>query len=77
MLSPQQVREDVAAQLNISTDELTDHDDLLLIGLDSIRLMVLVDGWRKAGASITYADVAAEPTVASILDRLGLDQVNP
>lgn len=77
MFKAEQIRQEIADQLQMPIDQLTDDDDLLLIGLDSIRLMVLVDGWRKAGAKITYADVAAKPTLTGIFQHLGLsDQVN-
>ncbi|ADV65847.1 isochorismatase family protein [Deinococcus maricopensis] len=69
-LSPARVRADLAAHVGLSADDLRDDDDLLLLGLDSIRLMLLVEAWTGAGATITYADVVADPTVGGVLRRL-------
>ncbi|MVN88738.1 isochorismatase family protein [Deinococcus sp. HMF7620] len=68
--TPAAVRAAVAAQLEVTPDELHEDDDLLLLGLDSIRLMMLVEGWQAAGGQIAYADVAAEPTLRAITERL-------
>lgn len=73
-LSPERVRADIAAHLGVQPGELHEDDDLLLLGLDSIRLMLLVEGWNAAGAGVGYADLAAEPTLRAILERLsGVD----
>ena len=45
--------------------EVADHDDLIQLGLNSIRMMALAGGWRKHGAGITFAELAASPTVES------------
>ena len=41
------------------------------MGLNSMRLMALAGGWRKRGASITFAELAASPTVDSWHGLLG------
>src|SRR5690606_40582377 len=38
-------------------------DNLIQRGLDSIRMMRLAGSWRKAGFRVTFAELAAEPTV--------------
>ncbi|WP_221089285.1 isochorismatase family protein [Deinococcus aquaedulcis] len=73
--TPDHLRQTVAALLEVPAAELHDDDDLLLLGLDSIRLMLLVDGWQRAGLSITYADVAARPTLRAIAARLAPEPV--
>ncbi|MFJ2298341.1 phosphopantetheine-binding protein [Oerskovia paurometabola] len=47
-------------------DDLTDH------GLDSVRLMALLERWRAAGRSVEFAQVAVEPTLRGCLRALGV-----
>ncbi|WP_099184184.1 non-ribosomal peptide synthetase [Mycobacterium kansasii] len=64
-ISKDEIRAAIAAELGCPADELGDHDDLIQLGLNSIRMMGLAGGWRKRGADITFAQLAAAPTVAS------------
>ena len=64
-ISRDEIRATVAAQLGCAVAESADHDDLIQMGLNSIRMMALAGGWRKRGASITFAELAATPTVDS------------
>lgn len=47
-------------------DDLTDH------GLDSVRLMALLERWRAAGRPVEFAQVAVEPTLRGCLRALGV-----
>lgn len=40
-------------------------ENLLDWGLDSIRLMSLVETWRHKGAEVSFADLAEQPTIAA------------
>ncbi len=60
-----EIRATVAAQLGCLSADVADHDDLIQLGLNSIRMMSLAGGWRKRGAGITFAELAASPTVDS------------
>lgn len=61
----ERMRADVLAALDDPPATLGDDDDLLDLGLDSIRLMALVGRWRQAGLSIATEDlIEAEPTLA-------------
>ncbi|OBF81034.1 non-ribosomal peptide synthetase [Mycobacterium sp. 852002-51163_SCH5372311] len=64
-ISRDEVRATVAAQLGCPAAEVADHDDLIQLGLNSIRMMALAGGWRKHGATVTFAELAARPTVES------------
>jgi len=46
-------------------DDLTDH------GLDSVRLMTLLERWRAGGRPVEFAQVAASPTLRGCLRALG------
>jgi len=58
------LRADVAALLDEPAEALDAYDNLLDRGLDSIRLMTLVERWRRAGAEISFVDLAERPTLA-------------
>lgn len=63
-LSREQIVADIAALLDVSPDELTDDTNLLDAGLDSIRLMSLVEKWRAAGSpGADFVNLASEPVV--------------
>lgn len=54
----------VAAVLQLPANEIHPDDDLLLCGLDSVRLMSLVALWQAAGAPIEFVTLAEKPTLA-------------
>jgi aryl carrier-like protein len=65
VLTVDDVRAQVADVLGEPAGAIGDHDDLLERGLDSIRLMGLVERWRELGADAEFADLAETPTVAA------------
>jgi mycobactin phenyloxazoline synthetase len=67
----EEIRAAVAGQLGLTAADIADHDDLIQLGLDSIRTMKLAGVWRKRGADINFAQLAASPTVASWHGLLG------
>ena len=58
------VREEVAELLFADPAELNDDENLVDFGLDSVRIMTLVERWRRLGVQITFADLAERPTLA-------------
>lgn len=66
-----EIRATVATQLGCAPGDLADRDDLIQLGLNSILMMTLAGGWRKRGVDITFAQLAADPTIASWYDLLG------
>ncbi|GAA4982868.1 phosphopantetheine-binding protein [Kineococcus glutinatus] len=69
-LSAEQLRTDVAELLATAPSEIGDDDDLLDHGLDSVRLMMLVERWRAAGVETDFAGLAEEPTLGGWRRRL-------
>lgn len=63
-LTPDAVRGHVADVLGEPVDEIGDHDNLLERGVDSIRLMSLVERWRELGFETSFIDLAQTPTIA-------------
>ncbi|MEU4775487.1 phosphopantetheine-binding protein [Micromonospora sp. NPDC023644] len=57
------IRADVAEMLHRRPDESFDTEDLFDCGLDSVRLMTLIERWREAGAEVSFVDLAERPTV--------------
>lgn len=72
-ISRDEIRATIAAQIGCAPGELDDHDDLIQLGLNSILMMTLAGGWRKRGADITFAQLAASPTIASWYELLRTD----
>jgi len=59
----ERMRADVARALEEPPEAIGDHDDLLDRGLDSIRLMSLVEAWRAGGTEVGFIDLAETPTL--------------
>lgn len=67
----QRVIDDVATALGVRPDELTDETNLLDAGLDSVRIMSLVEKWRAAGhEDIDFPTLASDPVLGSWLEVL-------
>lgn len=60
-----ELKTNIANSLQVSADELQDDDSLLDWGLDSIRIMSLLEGWRRAGLEINFMTLAEQPTLAA------------
>lgn len=63
-LNLEALRMEVALLLGVPTDELLTDENLMYAGLDSIRLMSLLERWRRAGAVTTFVELAERPTLA-------------
>ncbi len=72
-VSRDEIRATVAAQLGCPAADIADDDNLIQLGLNSIRMIALAGGWRKRGADITFAQLADSPTVGSWHTLLGAE----
>ncbi|QDF98278.1 isochorismatase [Azoarcus sp. DD4] len=63
--SPAALRALVADSLQLAAAELGEDDNLLDWGLDSIRIMALVETWRRAGLALDFMTLAEQPTLAA------------
>ena len=61
-LTLERVRADIASTLQMAPHEIPLDENLLDLGLDSIRLMILVDRWSKAGAVVDFGALAEKAT---------------
>lgn len=57
------VRADIARVLQADPADLADTDNLIDHGLDSIRLMALVQTWQVAGAAVAFEQLAEYPEI--------------
>lgn len=64
-LSLDRIRADVAETLGVPQDEISDDDDLIGCGLDSIRIMHLVEKWQALGTNTTFIQLAEAPTISN------------
>lgn len=63
-LTDERIRSDIAELLDCAPNEIDPEEDLLDRGLDSVRIMTLVERWRAAGAAgLEFPDLAEEPVL--------------
>lgn len=64
------IKTDTANILELGVDELDLDADLSDLGLDSVRLMMLVDQWRSDGCEVDFVDLASAPVLARWIEIL-------
>nr|WP_230988911.1 phosphopantetheine-binding protein [Streptomyces cacaoi] len=65
-LTLDRVRADVADVLGEDPADIADDDNLADAGLDSVRLMALVERWRTAhGIDISFVELAERPGISA------------
>lgn len=57
------LRLQVGNLLQMTPQDIVDDDNLLYAGLDSVRLMHLLERWRRAGADLNFVEMAQNPTL--------------
>lgn len=62
-LTRDSMRADIAKILMLSPDDIDPDENLSYFGLDSIRLMSLLEQWRNSGAQIQFLDLAEKTTL--------------
>lgn len=63
-LTLERMRADIAALLHEEPSAIGDDDNLMDLGLDSMRAMNLVLQWGEAGVSLDFAELAEHVTLA-------------
>lgn len=76
-LTPASIRAHVAELLHMSREPISDSENLFDLGLDSIRIMILLERWRDAGVEVSFVELAEQPTLgdwwALLSPRLPVD----
>lgn len=62
-LTRETMRADIAKILMLTTNDINPDENLSYAGLDSIRLMSLLEQWRAKGAKIQFVDLAEKTTL--------------
>lgn len=64
------LRTHIATLLDVNPADLQEDDSLLDWGLDSIRIMSLVERWRGAGVELNFMALAENPTLEAWWEKL-------
>ncbi|WP_305779384.1 non-ribosomal peptide synthetase [Nocardia nova] len=71
MLGKADVRDIVAAELGIQPETIGYDDDLVGLGMHSMKLMRLAGRWRKQGHEVRSSELALSPTISAWAELLG------
>lgn len=69
-LTREAIRADVAELLHRDPGDAYDQENLFDCGLDSIRLLTLLERWREHGVSVSFVELAEQPTLENWLRLL-------
>lgn len=61
----EKMRAQVAEMLDMPAEELSETEDLNSLGLDSIRLMSLVESWRQYGIEVNFMELVEDSTLSA------------
>jgi aryl carrier-like protein len=57
------LREALAKHLALAPAEVADDANLILLGMTSMGMMELVNGWRREGLPVQFKELVREPTL--------------
>lgn len=70
-LSEQRIIDDVAAILEVDASTISRDTTLSDAGLDSLRMVMLVENWRAEGNEVDFQELISLPTLGQWVDALG------
>ncbi|GAA2213768.1 hypothetical protein GCM10009850_092310 [Nonomuraea monospora] len=59
------LRAEIAELLYVEPEEIGLDEDLVDAGLDSIRVMTLIERWQRDGRTIGFPELVEQPTIAA------------
>ena len=65
-LTMERMRADIARLIHESADAIADDDNLMDLGLDSMRMLDLLVLWNQDGAALDFADVIEHVTLRDL-----------
>ncbi|MEV5447211.1 phosphopantetheine-binding protein [Streptomyces sp. NPDC052644] len=66
----EELRAVLAQLMGVAPEAIGDDANLIGLGLGSLQVMRLVTRWRRAGLTVTFAELAEDPTLAAWSERL-------
>lgn len=63
MLTRESMRADIAAMIHEDPDEIGGEDNLMDLGLDSMRAMKLLTRWNETGLGLDFSEFAERLTL--------------
>ena len=60
-LTSASIRADIAELLCVAPEAVSDATNLFELGLDSLRLMTLLERWRESGVDTSFVELAERP----------------
>ena len=63
VLTLERLRADVARMVGEAPEDIALDDNLMDVGLDSMRMLNLIMGWNDAGLKIDFSDLAEHTTL--------------
>lgn len=63
VLTLEKLRADVARLVGEAPEDIALDDNLMDVGLDSMRMLNLIMGWNEAGLKIDFSDLAEHTTL--------------
>lgn len=70
-LSEQRIIDDVAQILEVDASTISRETTLSDAGLDSLRMVMLVENWRAEGNEVDFQELISLPTLGQWIDALG------
>lgn len=70
-LSEQRIIDDVAQILEVDASTISRDTTLSDAGLDSLRMVMLVENWRAEGNEVDFQELISLPTLGQWIDALG------
>ncbi|GLC83292.1 amino acid adenylation domain-containing protein [Lacrimispora brassicae] len=62
MFEYEDIKIQIGKILKINPEIIHDQDNLIEMGINSLKIMRLVNDWRKRGAKVTFAELISQPT---------------
>ena len=63
MFGYEEIKVQIGNILKLDPDMIQDQDNLIEMGITSLKIMRLVNDWRKLGARVTFAELISQPTL--------------
>ncbi len=79
-LNHDSIKQDISEVLMLPITEIHNNDNLMYLGLDSIRLMALIEKWQSQKIDINFTDLGGSSTVTDwweiIQEKIEFDSIN-